>query len=49
VDARDNKAPNMNCRAIPGEKFKQLWTEFFTSPLAKRQRPANEEEETYIE
>ena len=29
------------------EKFNQLLTDFFTSPLAKRQRPATEEEETY--
>jgi len=41
----------MNGRAIPGEKFNQLWTgdRFLTSPLAKRQRPATEEEETYHE
>jgi hypothetical protein len=38
----------MNGRAIPGEKFNQL-DRFFTSPLAKRQRPATEEEETYLE
>jgi len=36
----------MNSWAIPGEKFNQLWTDFLTSLLAKRQRPATEEEET---
>jgi len=41
--ARWHKAANMNGRAIPREKFSQLWTEFFTSPLAMRQRPATEE------
>jgi len=39
----------MNGRAIPREKSNQLWTDFFTSPLAKRQRPATEEEEIYLE
>jgi hypothetical protein len=42
---RQHKAANMNGRAIPREKFKQLWT-FFTSPLAKKQRSATEEQET---
>jgi len=39
----------MNGRAIPREKFIQLWTDIFTSPLAKRQRPATEEQETSLE
>jgi hypothetical protein len=39
----------MNGRAIPREKFNKLWIEFFSSPLAKRQRSATEEEETYLE
>jgi hypothetical protein len=39
----------MNGRSIPGEKFNQLRAYFFTSALAKRQRPATEEEETYLE
>jgi len=38
----------MNGRAIPGEKFNQLWTDFLTSPLAKRQRLDTEEQETYL-
>jgi hypothetical protein len=37
----------MNGLAIPREKFN--FGHFFTSPLAKRQRPATEEEETYLE
>jgi hypothetical protein len=32
----------MKGRAIQREKFNQLWTDFFTSPLAKGQRPATE-------
>jgi len=38
----------MNGRAIP-EEVQSTLDRFFTSPLAKRQRPATEEEETYIE
>ena len=31
------------------EKFNQLWTDFFTPPLANRQRPATEDQEIYLE
>jgi len=40
----------MNGRAIPGEYVQSTLDRFLTnSPLAKRRRPATEEEETYLE
>jgi hypothetical protein len=39
----------MKGRAIPGEKFNQILDTFLTSPLAKKQRPATEKKETYLE
>jgi len=45
-----HKTANMNGRS--GHSMREVQStldRFFTSPLVKRQRPATEEEETYLE